>query len=121
ASYQRAAQPNATNADDEQNHSRARLRRLEAEVLLDMVSQTTGIPEKFAGVPAGVRALQLWDSEVPHDFLRLFGRPVRVTTCTCERNAEPSVGQVLHLLNSPGLHAKLTHEGGTVARLVQRL
>src|SRR5436305_926779 len=79
------------------------------------------IPEKFAGVPAGGRAIQVWDSEVPHDFLRMFGRPVRVTTCTCERNAEPSVGQVLHLLNAPGLHANLTHEGGTVARLVRRL
>ena len=86
-----------------------------------MVCQATGVPEKFAGVPAGARAIQLWDSKVPHDFLRLFGRPVRVTTCECERNAEPGVGQVLHLLNSPELHAKLTHEAGTVARLVRRL
>jgi hypothetical protein len=121
ATYQRSSRPNSTNGDDEQNYSRARLRRVEAEVLLDMVCQSTGVPEKFAGVPAGSRAVQLWDSKVPHDFLRLFGRPVRVTTCECERNAEPGVGQVLHLLNSPGLHAKLTHEAGTVARLVRRL
>lgn len=121
ATYQRSSAPNATNVDDEQNYSRARLRRVEAEVFLDMVCQATGVPEKFAGVPAGARAVQLWDSKVPHDFLRLFGRPVRVTTCECERNAEPGVGQVLHLLNSPGLHAKLTHEAGTVARLVRRL
>jgi hypothetical protein len=121
ATYQRSSRPNATNRDDEQNDSRARLRRVEAEVLLDMVCQATGVPEKFAGVPAGARAVQLWDSKVPHDFLRLFGRPVRVTTCECERNAEPGVGQVLHLLNSPGLHAKLTHEAGTVARLARGL
>ena len=94
-------EPNATNGDDEQNDSRARLRRVEAEVLLDMVCQATGVPEKFAGVPAGVRAVQLWDSKVAHYFLRLFGRPVRVTACECERSAEPGVGQVLHLLNSP--------------------
>jgi hypothetical protein len=121
ATYQRSSRPNATNGGDEQNYSRSRLRRVDAEVLLDMVCQTTGVPEKFAGVPAGVRAVQVWDSKVPHDFLRLFGRPVRVTTCECERNAEPAVGQVLHLLNSPGLHAKLTHEAGTVAGLVRRL
>ena len=40
-----------------------------------MVCQTTGVPEKFAGVPPGTRAIQLWDSKVPHYFLKLFGRP----------------------------------------------
>ena len=121
ATYQRSSRPNPTNQDDEQNHSRARLRRVQAEVLLDMVCQATGVPEKFAGVPAGTRAIELWDSKVPHEFLRLFGRPIRATTCECERITEPGVGQVLHLLNSTGLHAKLTHEAGTVARLVHRL
>ena len=32
---------------------------------------------------------------------------------------EPSVSQVLNLLNSPDIQAKLTHEAGTVARLVR--
>ena len=36
ATYQRTSRPNATNADDEQNDSRARLRRLDAEVLFTM-------------------------------------------------------------------------------------
>ena len=27
--------------------------------------------------------------------------------------------QVLHLLNSPEIHHKITHEGGTVARLIK--
>jgi hypothetical protein len=121
ATYQRSTEPNATNSGDEQNDSRARLRRLDAEVLLDMVCQVTGVPEKFAGVPAGVRAVQLWDSKVAHDFLRLFGRPVRITACECERNAEPGVGQVLHLLNAPSLQAKLSHEAGALARMAGRL
>ena len=51
------------------------------------------------------------------DFLKLFGRPNRVTACECERTREPSVSQVLNLLNSPDIQAKLTHEAGTVARL----
>src|SRR5262249_5768408 len=104
---------------DEQNYSRALLRRLDAEVLLDMVCQTTGVSEKFAGTPSGVRAIQLWDSKVTHEFLKLFGRPVRVSACECERNAEPGVAQVLHFLNSTEIHGKLTHEAGTVARLVK--
>jgi hypothetical protein len=118
--YQLSSKPNATNERDEQNYSRLPFKRLEAEVLLDMVCQTTGIPEKFPGVPAGSRAIQLWDSKTPHYFLKLFGRPVRATACECERNTEPSVAQVLHILNSPEIHDKLTHAGGTVARLVEK-
>jgi hypothetical protein len=121
ATYQRSSEPTATNAEDEQNDSRARLRRLDAEVLFDMVCQTTGVPEKFAGAPEGLRAIQLWDSRVNHYFLRLFGRPARITTCECERVAEPGVGQVLHLLNAPGLHAKLSHEAGAIAAWVRQL
>jgi hypothetical protein len=118
--YQLSSKPNRTNEGDEQNYSRALFKRLDAEVLLDMVCQTTGFGEKFPGVPAGSRAIQLWDSKVPHYFLKLFGRPVRVSACECERNQEPGVAQVLHLLNSPKVHGKITDAGGTVARLVKR-
>jgi hypothetical protein len=118
--YQLSSRPNATNERDEQNYSRALFRRVEAEVLLDMVCQTTGVAEKFPGVPAGYRAIQLWDSKVPHYFLKVFGRPVRASACECERNHEPSVAQVLHLLNSPEIHEKLAHEGGYLARVVRQ-
>lgn len=113
--YQLSSHPNDANAQDEQNYSRALFKRLPAEVLLDAVSQTTGIGEKFAGVPAGFRAIQVWDSDVSHYFLKLFGRPVRKTPCECERNGEASIAQVLHLLNSPQIHGKLTHEQGNIA------
>lgn len=115
--YQLSTEPNRSNERDEQNFSRALFRPLEAEVRLDMVCQVTGVPEKFDGVAVGSRAVQLWDSQVNHDFLRLFGRPVRVTACQCERIAEPTVSQVLHVLNSPNIQAKLSDEGGRLARL----
>jgi hypothetical protein len=118
--YQLSSKPNATNEKDEQNYSRARLKRMDAEVLLDAISQATGVAERFDGVPAGTRAIQLWDSKVRHYFLKLFGRPQRISACECERVTEPGVAQVLHFLNSPEIHAKLSHERGTVARLVQR-
>ena len=117
AAYQRSSKPNATNELDEQNYSRALFKRLDAEVLFDAVCQVTGVEEKFDGVPAGSRAVQVWDSHVPHYFLRIFGRPQRATACECERTAETSVAQVLHVLNSPEIQAKLTHAGGRLARL----
>ena len=117
ATYQRSSDPNVTNADDEQNFSRALMRPLGAEVLLDATSDATGVVEKFAGQPAGTRAVQLWDSRVANYFLKLFGRPLRMTACTCERSVEPNVTQVLHLLNAPALQAKLAHDAGRLHRL----
>jgi hypothetical protein len=117
AAYQRSATPNEANRSDQQAYSRFMFKRIDAEVLFDAVCQTTGSIEKFPGVPAGSRAIQLWDSEVPHYFLRLFGRPVRATACECERVAEPTVGQVLHVLNSPEIQEKLSYVGGRIAIL----
>lgn len=117
--YQLSSKPNASNDKDEMNYSRSLFRRIEAEVMLDMVSQTLGVPEKFGGAPPGTRAIQLWDSKVTHYFLKLYGRPQRATACECERITEPSVAQVLHLLNSPEIHAKMTHERGNVAKWVR--
>jgi hypothetical protein len=119
--YQLASKPNTTNIRDASSFSRAYFRRLDAEVLLDMVSQTTGIEERFTGAVPGTRAIQLWDSKVNHYFLKLFGRPQRLSACECERIHEPSVAQVLHLLNAPEIHAKLTHERGRVAGLVREM
>jgi hypothetical protein len=118
--YQLSSKPNATNSLDEQNYSRARFKRIGAEVLLDMVSQTTGVPEHFSGMPPETRAIQLWDSKTPHYFLKVFGRPERISACECERNHEPSVAQVLHLMNAPEVQARLSHAGGYVAKLVER-
>lgn len=114
--YQRSCSPTPSNIDDEQAYSRAALKPIPAEVLLDSVCQVTGVEEKFAGTPRGSRAVQLWDSQTSHYFLKLFGRPTRQTACECERQINPSVAQVLHLMNSPELQSKLSHENGTVAR-----
>lgn len=114
--YQTSSAPNASNEKDEQNFSRAAFRRPGAEVLLDMIGQATGVPDRFAGLPAGTRAVQVWDSETKQPFLKLFGRPMRISACECERNVEPSTAQVLNLLNSPELHRRLAHPSGTVAK-----
>lgn len=119
--YRRSSTPNETNQRDGQNYSRFLWKRPSAEVLFDAVCQVTGVEEKFAGVPAGVRAIELWDSQVAHDFLKLFGRPTRLTACECERTVEPSVGQVLHVLNSPAIEQKVSHAGGRIARLTREI
>lgn len=115
--YQLSSETNDTNGTDRQHFSHAVPKALPAEVLLDAVSQTTGVTEKFNGWPEGIRAIQVWDNRMPSYFFRIFGRPVRATVCECERSNEPSISQALHLMNSPEIHEKLTHRRGQARRL----
>ena len=107
------------NRDDRQHFSHARPKAMPAEVLLDAICQTTGVPEKFNGWPEGVRSIQVWDNRMPSYFFRIFGRPIRATVCECERSNEPSISQALYLLNSPEVNAKLSHRHGLVRKLAE--
>ncbi len=115
--YGLSSQPNGDNVRDTQNYSRAYRKRLSAEVLLDAVSDATGEPESFAGMPPGTRAVQLWDQRLPSAFLDTFGRPQRKTVCQCERLADTTLGQVLHLMNAPPVNDKISSPTGRAARL----
>jgi hypothetical protein len=101
-----------------QNFSHAVDKALPAELLLDAISQATGVPEKFAGWPAGYRATQIWDNRLPSYFLRIFGRPIRASVCECERSNEPSISQALHLLNSPDIAERIQSSAGRARVLV---
>src|SRR4029077_1232135 len=92
---------------DEQNFSHTQPRAIPAEVLLDAISQATGVPEKFNGWTEGARAIQIWDNRMPSYFFGIFGRPVRASVCECERSSEPSIAQALHLMNSEEIIGKI--------------
>jgi hypothetical protein len=117
AAYQRSSEATANNARDRQNYSRFLVKRLPAEVLLDAVGRVTAEPETFPGHPGALRAIQLWDNKLPSEFLEVFGRPSRLSVCECDRPADGSVTQVLHLMNSPAIQARLTADDGAAARL----
>jgi hypothetical protein len=51
--YALASKPTDRNVADTRNYSRHYRQRLRAEVLLDAVSDVTGVPETFAAMPAG--------------------------------------------------------------------
>lgn len=119
AAYQRSSEPNETNAGDDRFYSRYIVRRLPAEVILDAISQVTGVPETFAGYPAGTRALQLPDTRVPSYFLDIFGRPERKATSAAERMQDPTLTQALHVINGDTIQTKLTDAEGTIARFAR--
>ena len=96
--YQRATQTNASNEGDQRNFAHARVRRIQAEMLRDCISQVTETKDKFRGLPLGARAVQIADGATSDYFLTTFGRSPRETVCACDVRSEPTLSQALHLL-----------------------
>jgi len=113
--YQLSAKPNPFNAADDSGFSHYRIRRLDAEPLIDAICQITGttetytsnIPEPYTFLPNGNRAITLADGSIDSPFLELFGRPPRNTSYESERNNTPSWLQAQHLLNSTHIQRKI--------------
>jgi hypothetical protein len=126
--YQLAATPNDTNQDDEWNFSHARIRRIQAEPLLDAVVQATGGSVKFPGYPNQLRATQIAGIQKFRErdrkstdadrFLKVFGKPPRLLNCECERSDEASLTQALELKSGPLLNDLLTQPDNRLGRLL---
>jgi hypothetical protein len=126
--YQLSAVPNATNREDESNFSRAQVRPLPAEALLDALSQVCGLPVKFNGYPLGTRAGQLpgirpfRDRDLPptsgERFLFSFGKLERLLSCDCERADDSTLGQAFQLITGELLDQLLRHPGNRLGRLL---
>lgn len=119
STYQLSAEANATNQSDNIYYSRYIVKRLPGEVLLDAMSQVTGVPSEFRGYPASTRALQLPDTRVVSQFLEVFGRPKRVICDAAERSSDPSITQALHVINGDTLNRKLSAPDGYVSLLLK--
>ena len=115
--YQLSSSPNESNRADTRNYSRHYRQRLRAEVLLDALADITGVEDKYAGMPPGSRANQIWTHRVGSVFLDTFGRPDPNQDPPCERNAEPTVTQTLHLMNSRELHRRIGSQNGRARQL----
>ena len=116
--YQLATRTNKSNAADTRNFAHGRIRRLRAEVLLDVITQVTQTKNKFKGLPLGARAVQIADGNVGNYFLTTFGRATRETVCSCEVKMEPSLSQALHLINGDIVQSRI-QSGGLTGELLK--
>jgi hypothetical protein len=128
--YQLSSRTNTTNEGDEINFSHARPRPLDAEILLDAISDLTGVEETFStsipdgnrpagGAPPGTRAVQLKESDNYYSpFLDIYGRPNRLSVP--ERNAKPNLSQAQHILAGSTYNDKLLAKGSRLSRLLER-
>lgn len=116
--YQLDAELRPERDEDARLLTHHRPRRLPAEVLLDAICHATGSVEQFPELPPGIRAVALPDSDVKSEFLDIFGRPERNTTCVCDRTSETDLRQALHLVNSELLQQKIAAPDGRIAKLM---
>jgi Protein of unknown function (DUF1553)/Protein of unknown function (DUF1549)/Bacterial Ig-like domain (group 2) len=117
--YQLSSATRPGNEKDTRFYSHFVARRLPAEVLLDALSCSTGVPDNFPGYPIGLRAVQLPDPALKSYFLSLFGRSERLTACACERTGEVTMPQLMHLQNGASVVEKIRAPQGRLAALVK--
>ena len=124
--YQLSSVPGSGDTAAADHFACYRVRRLEAEVLVDALCRITGttekysspIPEPFTFIPESQRSIALADGSITSSFLEMFGRPSRDTGLESERNNKPTSEQRLHLLNSSHVQRKL-RQGPKIQEVIQ--
>jgi len=114
--YQLTTRPNDSNQLDDRNFAKATVRRMRAEVMLDCINQVTETKDKFRGLPAGARSVQVADGQTSNYFLTTFGRATRENICSREE-VGPTLSQALHLINGTTVEDKIT-QGGVIKKLI---
>ena len=97
--------------------ARYKIRRLDAEVLIDGLCRIGGtgesysspIPEPFTFIPKTQRTIALADGSITSPFLVKFGRPSRDSGLIQERNNGSSLDQALYLLNSTDVRRRVDY------------
>jgi len=113
--YQQSFIPATTHPDAEKLFAYYPVRRIEAEVLLDIICKIGGtgeeyvspIPEPYTFIPRYQRNILLADGSITGPFLELFGRPSRDTGLESERNNHITDAQQMYLINSSELHRRI--------------
>ena len=121
--YGLSSRSNSSNALDRSNFSHAKVHRLGAEQLLDAIHQVTGVRVRLKDQPAGRRAVQIAGVPIAarqlepgscEQFLKTFGKPLRLLNSEMERTNETSLAQVLEMVSGATVHRVLSHEDNRI-------
>jgi len=120
--YQRSWKTNTTNELDDRNFSRMVLRRLPAEVTVDAIhAATVSDPAAWAKDIAsrGIGpATGSYKAKSGNGYaMGIFGKPVRMTTCDCERSDDPTLLQTIFMRNDRELYLMIDRKGGWIDTL----
>jgi hypothetical protein len=106
--YQQSSIPTAPQPDAAALFAAYPVRRIEAEVLQDVLAQifdlpvgyVSEVPEPFTYIPRRTRTVLLPDAGITSSFLEMFGRSSRDTGTESDRNNNVTESQQLFFLNS---------------------
>ena len=118
ATYQLSSRTTPGNQHDRQLFSHAYLKPLPAQVLVDAVSQVTGVWEEFAGQPEGTRAVELPTPQTPSYTLDVLGRCGRERSCETPVSGGGGMAAALHLINGGTINQRLG--SGVLAQLIKK-
>ena len=124
--YQRSWRPNATNAHDERNFSRAVARRIPAEVVYDAIKVATAGDREATELCSVVENRAIADAIIDGTrggsyALQVFGQSIRESNCDCDRSMEPSLLQTVFLQNDEEMLAMISRRNGWVDELSGKL
>jgi hypothetical protein len=106
--YQLSSTTNESNAADNTCFSHSYVRRLQAEVIADLIAAVCEAPQNYSGMVAGTRAVQIYDGGAEREnFLKNFGASKRETVCACEVRTEPTLTQMLAMMNGSAVDGAL--------------
>lgn len=116
--YQVASIPDETDTRQDIHYSHNRVRRIQAEVLLDAMADVASSRPTFNGYPAGMRAVQIPGVEAIRarykkpskgdQFLKAFGKPPRLICSEEERSDVTSMSQAFQLIGGPAMDLFVT-------------
>jgi hypothetical protein len=117
--YQLSWKPNETNGLDGRDFSHALVRRLPAEVAYDAISMATAGNEELAAAQEKPEERTIGLGNLPGGKLKggryalvVFGKPLRLTNCDCERNTSASLLQTIFLRNDQEMLSMIDRESG---------
>lgn len=114
--YQLTSRTTPVNRRDDRLFSHACLKPLPAQVFADVVAQVTGVPDRFADLPEGTRAVQMPGAQTASYALDVLGRCPRERSCETPGHSGGGLAQALHLINGSTINDKV--HSGTLPRLL---
>lgn len=127
--YQLSADPGrAMDVGAEENFARSTIRRYPAEVVIDAAHRALGVASGFTDAHKSPRAVAMPGVESVHlsghpghgeRFLKLFGKPARLTNSDSERSDETTLAQVFELTGGETLNRLLQQDDNRIGRMIK--
>lgn len=128
--YQMSSDPRSVaNIGTDMTFAKAKVMRYPAEVIIDAAHKSMSLKGEFSDSFKSTNAISMPGvdsvhlSKNPHEndkFLKIFGKPARLTNSDAERSNETTLAQVFELTAGKTLNAILSHKDNKIGKLINK-